>query len=233
MSNNVFTKKTALALAGILLLVAGCREAAGPTAFDAPESIAMLASLAGDDGEMVEPHILRQGDTASALQTYEVRFWVSKREGGRVTVDYVNGDPSTTEVNYDHDVGSHTFLSLYVPAGAIARLPDGRPLGPRDSVEITVTIDPVLMYASMQPSGLIFKKNKPAELYVSYARADGDYDRDGDVDTFDIMVEESFLGVWVRDGATSPWFPVTAEHSAQQRWFLAYLEHFSDHAISW
>lgn len=233
MSSKPITKRAALVLAGMLLLLAGCREATGPTALDAPESIAMLASVAGDNGKGIGPHTLRQAKFASVLQAYTVSVWVPSHEGRRVTVDYEKGASSTTEVQYDQDVGPHTFLSLYVPAGAIDRLPDGSSLSPGDSVEITITIDPVLMYASMEPSGLVFKNNRPAELYVSYARADRDYDRDGDVDGNDNLIARNHLGIWVREGSSDLWFPVAAEHSVPQRWFLGYLGHFSDHAISW
>ena len=212
-------------------------EPAIPDALDdraSPDSIAMQASVAGDNGNGIGPHTARHADTASVLESYVGSFWVQSDAGSRLTVDYVNGASLEMEFHLDKDVGPHTFLSLYVPAGGIAQLPDGSALSPGDSVEITVTIDPVLMYAVMQPSGLVFADANPAELYVSYKRADRDFDRDGDVDADDDVVEQDYLGIWVKNhGAGEPWFPVTADHSLNKKWFLGYLEHFSDHAISW
>ena len=68
---------------------------------------------------------------------------------------------------------------------------------------------------------------------MSYARANGDYDLDGELDDDDSLVEQDYLGIWVRDGAGNPWFPVRAEHSVAGRWFLGYLEHFSNYAVAW
>ena len=86
MSSKAVTTRAALVLAGLALLVAGCRDSAGPTSFDIPDSIAMQASVAGDNGNGIGPHTARHADTASVLESYVGSFWVQSDAGSRLSL---------------------------------------------------------------------------------------------------------------------------------------------------
>ena len=248
-------KRAILAIAGVLLLIAACRNSTGPPGgISLPDGVAMLASVAGDDGSSVEPHILEQADSAPSLVAYAASFWVVGNQSRHLSINYVTGlsvhggdkhdddddgdkhdddDDDDDDDDVRDDVGDATFLSLYIPGGAIHRLPNGERLGKRDSVQITITIDPRLLSIALEPSGLTFHDSKPAQLYVSYAGANGDYNNDGVQDATDAWIEQNYLGIWVREAQGDPWFTVVGDHSVTERWFLGYLRHFSDHAVSW
>ena len=68
---------------------------------------------------------------------------------------------------------------------------------------ITITVeDPELLLFSLQPTGLKFSAEKPAELKIRYAHADDDFNEDGDVDGEDSHLE-TMLGISAA-GAAGP-----------------------------
>ncbi len=206
----------------LVLLVLACTDTTGPPVdHSLPVDIGFVASVAGDDGSSVEPRIVKQS-AWPLLETYTVSFWATRNKTSSVVIRYVGGDKASGD----------TFLSLSIPRGSLKKHPDGTKVGKRDRILITITVDPARFLVSLEPSGLQFSKKRPAELFINYAGANRDFDRDGDVDEIDALIETQYLKLWSQE-AGGPWSPVQFEHSVADRWFLGRLLHFSDHAISW
>ncbi len=89
------------------------------------------------------------------------------------------------------------------------------------------------MVAHMEPTGLQFSANHPAELKVWYEGADPDLNTDGTINTTDDYIEQNELGVWVQETTTDPWEWVPSQHTLNVKKFEALLEHFSSYVISW
>ncbi len=68
-----------------------------------------------------------------------------------------------------------------------------------------MSVDPVLLIATLEPSGLTFSPLEPAELEIRYVNADDDYDDDGDSDPeleddIDLWRQENPGDDWERTG---------------------------------
>ncbi len=208
----------ALATTWMVLAAIACVDATGPPpGSSALGDLALLASVAGDDGTTLETRIIQQSASVPPLETYSVSFWARKDKDRSATIRYQDGD---------------TFLSLLIPRKSLKKLPNGQKVGKNDSVLVTITVDPVRFLVSLEPSGLQFDKKRRAELFLNYAGANPDFDLDGDTDQTDQLIEQYFLGMWSKEGG-DPWDPIEFEQSVEDQWFLGLLLHFSDHAISW
>lgn len=214
----------------LVLLVLACTDTTGPPVdHSLPVDIGFVASVAGDDGSSVEPHILEQS-AWPRLETYTVSFWATRDKTRSVVIRYL---PSATAVHvHGKKASGDTFLSLRIPRGSLKKYPDGTKVGKRDAILITITVDPDRFLVLLEPSGLQFSRKHPAELFINYAGASRDLDGDGDVDEIDALIETQYLKVWSQE-ADGPWTPVQSEHSVADQWFLGWLRHFSGHAISW
>src|SRR5260370_189469 len=123
-------------------------------------------------------------------------------------------------------------------SGARGRSPP-RPTRPRPSpthplgasVLIRLTVAPINIKVSLEPTGLRF--GVPAQLQLWYGGAGGDLNGDGVVDSTDAQIESQLLGLWYREGADSAWTPLPANHSLADRSFISALQHFCDYAVSW
>ena len=172
--------------------------------------------------EEAASHTLHQDAAAPALETYQLSFWVSRDRATAVQVNYL---PAAGQREGDR------FLQFKIPEHGIAQLPGGEPLGRHDSVEITLTIDPVLLSVHFEPSGLIFKQGRSATtLTIWYGHADPDLNGDGVVDSTDWQLA-SQIAIWYegrhrvrRIRSENDWFrqKVTGK-----------LPHFSEYAVSW
>jgi hypothetical protein len=205
----------------VALLVAGCTDQSVlPTSPDvSADMMAVSADMmaVGDDAGST----LRQSPTAPALETYEVSFWVRRDRGGSVAVDYL---PKA-----GRRYGAR-FLKFEVPDRSVASWPGQNPRAKRDSVKITLTIDPVLLSVHFEPSGLRFKSGKGAKLTIWYGNADPDLNQDGKVDAADWELEAQ-ISIWYdkkhkgkRVGSDNDWISQTV---------TARLPHFSQYAVSW
>ncbi len=103
------------------------------------------------------------------------------------------------------------FLEFELEDTSLLRYPADHPtrpgpaFQPGDTVWIRITVDPNLLIASIEPSGLQFNPADPAELEIRYAEADDDYDDDGDPDPeledeIDLWRQESPGDDWERVG---------------------------------
>lgn len=206
----------------ILVTVAGCRDAMAPIA-DAPATSAFLAAAPGASAIPM----LRQAPSAPALETYQVSFWARSDRA------------STVIVNYQPDAGQTTgapFLRFDVPKDALRGRHHGHgphdDHGARDSVLITLTIDPTDFTVDFQPSGVVFSKRHPATLAIWYGNANPDLNSDGAVDETDRALTEQ-LAIWVRQARPAPWFRLMSETVTGEQWVFTAVPHFSDYAVSW
>ena len=172
--------------------------------------------------EVAASHTLHQDASAPALETYQLSFWVSRNTPTDVRVDYL---PAAGQREGDR------FLQFQIPAGGIAQLPGGNPLGRHDSVEITLTIDPSLLSVHFEPSGLIFKQGRSAaNLTIWYGHADPDLNSDGVVDDTDWQLA-SQISIWFEGKHRAR--RVRSENDWYRQKVTGKLPHFSEYAVSW
>lgn len=120
-----------------------------------------------------------------------------------------------------------------MPGGSLWQRPDGSFFTPGDSIEITLTLDTTQILVRLEPTRLAFNAAAPAHLTIWYSGANPDLNGDGIVDLTDAYIEQTLLGLWVRDGPLAPWNPVSAVQSLLSKLFSADLGHFSEYALSW
>jgi hypothetical protein len=201
----------------VFLALAGCTDATAP--LDQPFALAEVAGpLTLSDGL----HILQQAPTAPAIETYEVSFWAHRDRASTVSVNYQPVDGESVGL---------PFLRFDIPRGGLASVPGVR-LGRRDSVLITLTIDPANFAVEFAPSGVAFSRRHPAALAIWYGNADPDLNGDGMVDAVDETLAAQ-LAIWGRQTGPAPWLRTASQTDAGQQWVWTALYHFSQYAVSW
>ncbi len=154
-----------------------------------------------------------------SLDQYAVSFWA------------IRGEQRSVQLNYLSSAGDTSAPFLRLTTTDPAYVPGLGDLAPGDSVLITVTIDPVSIKVSLEPTGLQF--GEPAQLQLSYNGADGDLNGDGVVDGSDAYIESQLLGLWYREGTDSTWERIPSLQSLSDRSFTSALPHFCEYAVSW
>src|SRR6266542_1196073 len=104
--------------------------------------------------------ILRLDPTGPPLYNTEVSFYAKV------------GEDSDGALYFQGPQGQRTdeFARLRIRSGSILARPDGTPFGANDSVLITMRLaDSSWILVELQPSGLTFKSDQPAELRLKYA----------------------------------------------------------------
>ena len=211
---HVLTRRFGLAVA-VLLVLTACQDAAAP---------GMELSIVGDVvGSTAGLHILTQAPTAPALERYQVSFWTRKDRASTVLVRY---QPAAGE-----SVG-HPFLRFDVPKDGLKTGGAGVHLGHRDSVLITLTIDPVNLTVDFEPSGVRFSGKHPATLAVWYGNANPDLNADGVVDGTDAELAEQ-IAIWGRPAKPAPWMKTMSKTLTGPQWVFGPIRHFSEYAVSW
>jgi hypothetical protein len=202
----------------ILLALAGCQDAAAPL-----NEQPLAGDVTRSPADYADQRILGQSPTAPPLETYTVSFWAhSDRE-------------SMVSVNYQRAAGEwwgRPFLRFDVPRGALRAGPGGLRLGGRDSVLITLTIDPQAFTVEFQPSGLTFSRKHPASLAIWYGNANPDANGDGIVDSAD-QAFAAQIAIWGRPVKAAPWMKTSSQTDTGQQWVSAALFHFSEYAVGW
>lgn len=159
---------------------------------------AMMVGLAaiGCDGDSSGPEVpdtvsedqlefVPRSSTAPPLVTLDTAFWA------------VRGEQRTLEIRFAGQGGSGTgtrFLEFEVEDESLLRRPDGTTFTLGDSIEITVSIDPVLYLVDFGPSGLVFNPQEPAELEIEYDEAEDEF-----------LAREGEFDAWRQEGTGQPW----------------------------
>jgi hypothetical protein len=221
---HMLTRRVWLPIA-ILLALGGCRDAAAPSAEQdgAGFQLSARSQVVSGSASSAHLHILEQSPTAPPLEAYQVSFWARHDRQSTVAVAY---QPAAGQ-----SVGD-PFLFFHIPKFGLKVGADGVQLSGRDSVFITITIDPVDLSADFQPSGVSFSKVFSAQLAISYANANPDLNGDGLVDAADEKLERH-LALWGQTAKTRGWFKLSSENDTKTKYVASDLYHFSEYAVSW
>jgi len=135
---------------------------------------------------------IRQAPGSPALEAQQITFWAVKGESQQIELRYVNG--------YD-------CVEFRLDGASLLRRPDGSLIRDGDSVQITIrVVDPALYNFEFLPAGLRFDSGHPAELKISYAYANHDFNGDGVIDSRD---EDFAFGIWRQESTSSGWNRLT------------------------
>ncbi len=203
----------------ILLVAAGCQDAAAPAVANSERS---WTSTAVTPSSLAGLHVLRQAAGAPSLETYQVSFWACDGEASTVTVNYqpVGGE----------SVGK-PFMRFDIPKNGLATSPDGTRMKRGDSIFVTLTIDSVAFAVEFQPSGVWFSNGVPAQLTFWYENADPDLNGDGVVNAADQRLEQQ-IAVWGHS-ANAPWVKLVSGNDTTLPSVSTFVRHFSEYAVSW
>jgi hypothetical protein len=167
--------------------------------------LAALAAACESSGPNIETRqpgdltILRMAEDAPPLQTYDTTFTAVRGENSELRIDY---QPPPGE-----DSGEE-FLRFRLDDESLVNDENGNPIPVGGSIDIRVRIlNPSLLDIEFQPAGLRFDPSEPAELRIRYARADDDFDEDGDVDADDDRAEQ-LLSLWRQEQPGEPWVKI-------------------------
>ena len=209
--------RSALLALTLALFTARCSDESGalPTSLDVSADMMAL--------EVDAANTLRQAPNAPALETYQVSFWVRRDKGARVSVDYL---PRRGKRDGDR------FLRFEVPDYSVASWPGYDRRNKRDSVEITLTIDPVLVSVQFEPSGLKFKNGNPAKLTFWYGNTDPDLNGDGAVNAADAQLAAQ-IAIWNGEKKKHKGKRMKSENDWNGRSVTGRVPHFSQYAASW
>ena len=167
--------------------------------------------------------MLRHAADAPPLEKYQVTFWVSRSKGRTIEVDY-------RRPRRGRD--GERFLKFEVPDQSVTYWPGMDPFNSRDSVKITLTLDPVLLSVKFEPSGLTFKQTRPAKLTFWYSNTDPDLNGDGAVNAVDWQLAEQ-IAIWLEGGEHLRVFEVNSENDWALQYVTGRIDHFSQYGVSW
>ena len=123
------------------------------------------------------------------------------------------------------------FFEFELDEESLLRRPDGTLFQDGDTITITVHIPGDEFVAYMEPSGLVFNPNDPAELKWTYGDCDDDLDDDGDVDEDDTEFEE-ILAIWRQDSPSDPWVRINGVHEPLENEIEIEVDHFTGFALA-
>lgn len=176
-----------------------------PQSFSRALSPVLALLIAGCSDTPVEP----QPDALPESELTFVRFSANAPPPADSVVSFwaVRGEDREIAIRLQPAEGEsegEEFLEFEVSGQSLARYPDGTAFELGDSVLITIRlVDPSRFMFEFEPAGLKFDPERPAELEVSYARADPDFDDDGVADDeleFQFWRQEREGELWFRMG---------------------------------
>lgn len=189
-------------------LLASCSDSSGPGDGPRPPSELTVLRLAAGSPPLFNP---------------EQSFWA------------VRGRDREARIFFQNEAGEagEEYLRLRVDAPSLLAYPDGTPFAPDDSVLITIrVVDPAQFLFELEPSGLRFSPDVPAELKIHYDQADDDLDKDGDVDAIDASLEQQ-LSIWRQESPGDPFVKVGTLLVEDLEEVEADLEGFSRYALAY
>lgn len=169
---------------------------------------------------------LRQAANTPALMTTDTTLLATAGEDFRVRIFYAPAPGSGSSVGEE-------FLELEWDDDSLLTYPPGHPMAnqafaPGDTISIRVSVDPVQLIATLEPSGIVFDPADPAELELRYVNADDDFDDDGEDDPDD----ESLIDMWRQESIGDPWTRVGQIKDADEDRVRATLTSFSRYALA-
>ena len=206
----------------ILFCLTACRDVAAPLGEVANPEFS-LGAVTGKPTASEQLHVLQQSLTAPPLETYQVAFWARKDRASTVTVNYLPRSGQSAR---------SPFLRFDIPRDGLVSVPGDERFGRRDSVFITLTIDPESFSVDFQPSGVVFDRRHPATLVMWYENANPDLNADGVVNAADAALTAQ-LALWTRQATPSPWQKLGSGVEPTQPFVYSTLRHFSQYAVSW
>jgi hypothetical protein len=152
-----------------------------------------------------------------------VSFWAKAGERAEGTIYF--RDPNGER--------GDRFAELKIDEDALLRRPDGTPIAAGDSILITMTVsDQSEFLVEMQPSGLEFSSDEPAELKLKYEETKGDLNGNGRRDDDDDRIEGK-LAIWVQEVLSGPFTKIGTVKIQGSRELKASLVSFSRFAIAY
>lgn len=140
---------------------------------------------------------LRQAAGAPGLTTTDTTFVATQGERLEVRIFYLPEPGAGSGDEFlEFELEDETLLA-YPPTHPRA----GQAFAPGDTIEIRLTIDPVNLIVTFEPSGIQFNPVKPAELELRYLNADSDFDEDGTEDP----ELEGEIDLWRQENLGDPW----------------------------
>jgi hypothetical protein len=196
-----------LALTAVLLGAGSCAdESTGPT-----------------EKPPAELNILRLPANHPPFERTSVSFWARVNQSREAKIYFLNASGQRGE----------EFARLKIDSGSLLARPDGTAFASSDSILITMTVvDPSRVLVELQPAGLRFRSDKPAELKLDYGEADDDYDDDGDIDGDDDRVEQQFA-IWRQEKAGEAFLRLGSVKVEDLKEIEAKLVSFSRYAIAY
>lgn len=199
--------RTSTLLAVTALVLAGCGDT-GPTTPERPPA---------------ELNIVRLAPNHPPFEQTTVSFWARVNQSREGKIYFRNSQGERGE----------EFASLKIDSGSLLARPDGSSFGTNDSILITMSVvDPSRVLVELQPAGLRFRSDKPAELKLEYGEADEDLDDDGDIDGDDHSAEQK-LAIWRQEKPGEDYTQVGSVKSEDLREIEAKLVSFSRYAIAY
>ena len=201
--NNV---RRLIALAA-LLVVAACDD-------DSSRPVENNSNLTFLSPDPAAPSLGVQTLTFNAVQGQdtEVFMWYRKR-------------PGSTD--------SSKVLRLRIDEDAQIVRPNGTPLSPGQSVQITITIhDPIRLIVDFQPAGLRFNGIEVADLTMWYLERDHDFNDDGVINGTDAAIEQT-LAIWRRETLSAPWVRLSSDIVIENDEIEAEISGFTNYVIAY
>ncbi|MDH3734637.1 MAG: hypothetical protein OEU54_14000 [Gemmatimonadota bacterium] len=177
-----------------------------------------------DEKETVELSFLRQDGIAPPLLTTDTTFVATRGQDLEVELFYAAPGGGRGEEFLEFELDDESLLTY--PAGHPRA---GQSFVDGDTISIRISIDPALLIATMEPAGLLFNPQEPAELEMRYLNADEDYDDDGEDDPPE---SEDRIDLWRQEMPSDPWERVGDIKDADLDRIRAFLTSFSRYALA-
>ena len=201
----------------LVLALLGCRGDAGVTDVLPPPPPTTKSTE--------ELSFLRPSAAAPGLVTTDTSFVATRGEALEIEIDYLPRPGQT---------GGEEFLELELDDESLLRYPPSHPRAGAffqdgDTVTIRIQVDPTTLIVTLEPSGLQFDADEPAELELRYGNADDDYDGDGAPDPPE---NEAEIDLWRQENPGDPWTRVGKLKDAQLDRVRGDLTSFSRYALA-
>lgn len=195
-------------------------------------ALVLVGALAGCGDEPNGPrvktdadiNVVEQAPTAPLLTTTTRTLLVTRGQDAELRLYYRGrlGAADSTE-----------YLRLRFDANTLLARPDGSPIANGESVLVTVTVpDATKFLVNLEPTGLRFNPDQPAELKFKLNESDDDLDDDGDIDPADASLFTT-LAVWRQERAGQPWARLVSKLEVELNEINVELTGFSNYVVAY